>query len=66
MGPVDVVILVAVLALVALAIRSVVRSGGDCSSCGSRGSCSAHASGGTCTAAQRMLRDAERALGKRG
>ncbi len=65
MGAVDVIILAAVLALVVLAVRSVARSGGDCSSCGSRGSCAAHASGGTCTAAQRMLRDAERALGKR-
>ena len=62
MNVVDIIIIGAVLALVALAVRSIARSGGDCSSCGSRGSCAARVSGGTCTAAQRMLRDAERAL----
>lgn len=66
MGAVDIAIVAVVLVLVALAIRSVVRSNANgCSDCGSRGSCAAHAAGGTCTSAQRMLRDAERALGDR-
>ena len=66
MGVADIVIIAVVLVLVALAIRSAVRSGAEgCSDCGSKGTCAAHAEGGSCTAAQRMLRDAERALGGR-
>lgn len=66
MGASDIVIIAVVLVLVALAIRSTVRSNASgCSDCGSSGTCAAHASGGSCTAAQRMLRDAERALGER-
>ena len=66
MGPVDIFIIVVVLVLVLLAIRATVRSNADgCSDCGSKGTCAAHAQGGSCTAAQRMLRDAERALGDR-
>ncbi|OUO34238.1 hypothetical protein [Olsenella sp. An290] len=66
MGPVDIGILALVAVLVALCVRHLVRSGRDgCSSCGSREGCSARAAGGTCSAAEDMLRRAERALGER-
>ena len=61
---VDFVIIAAIAVLLALALRSIRRSGGECSSCGSRGSCSAHATGAPCPAAQDMLRNVEKNLGK--
>ena len=64
MGLVDVVIIAAIAVLLALALRSIRRSGGECSSCWSRGSCSAHAAGAPCPAAQDMLRNVEKNLGK--
>lgn len=66
LGPVDIAILVLVAGLLALAVRSLVRSGrGGCSGCGSASSCSAHATGAPCPAASDMLRRAEGALGKK-
>ena len=63
MNPADFLVIALVAALLALAVRSLVRSGADgCSGCGSRGSCSAHATGGPCPAAQRMLKDVEKNL----
>ena len=62
MGLADVVIIAAIAVLLALAVRSIRRSGGECSSCGSRGS--AHAAGGPCPAARDMLRNVEKNLGK--
>lgn len=64
MGLVDVVIIAAIAVLLALALWSIRRSGGECSSCGSRGSCSAHATGAPCPAAQDMLRNVEKNFGK--
>lgn len=64
MGLVDVVIIAAIAVLLALALRSIRRSGGECSGCGSRGSCSVHATGAPCPAAQDMLRNVEKNLGK--
>ena len=63
MSVTDIVVIAVVAVLLALAVRSVVRSGGgECSSCGSRGTCSAHQSGGPCPAAQDMLRNARKRL----
>ena len=64
MNPVDLLVIAAIVALLVLAVRSIVRSGADgCSSCGSKSSCSAHATGGPCPAADRMLKDIEKNLG---
>lgn len=66
MGPTDFIIIAAIVALLALAVRSIARGGaGGCSDCGSRGTCTARATGGRCSAADDMLRRAESALGKR-
>lgn len=67
MGLSDVVIIAVIAVLLALAIRSIVRSGsgGACAGCGSQGTCAAHAAGGTCKAADDMLARAERALSKK-
>ena len=63
-NPTDFLVIALVAVLLALAVRSIVRSGGgECSSCGSRGTCSAHQTGGPCPAAQDMLRNAEKRLG---
>ena len=61
MGPVDIVIIAAIGALLFFSIRSLVRSNKNgCSDCG--GNCSAHGGTGECSAAKRMLADADRAL----
>ena len=63
MGPIDLLVLAAVAALFALAVRAIVRSRKDgCSGCGSADACSAHVTGGPCPAAQRMLKDVEKNL----
>lgn len=64
MGPIDIVIIVAVMAALALCVRHLARGEGECSSCSSAGTCAVHASGkGYCPQAARMLADADRALG---
>ncbi len=65
MGPTDLLVLTLVAVLFVCAVRAIARSGKDgCSGCGSKGACSAHATGGPCPAAERMLRNAEKNLGK--
>lgn len=65
MSAVDLLVLAVVAALLALAIRSVVRSRKNgCSSCGSREGCSAHATGAPCPAARDMLRNVGKSLDK--
>ena len=63
MSPIDLVILALVIAVVALCVRSLARSGGSCSSCASKDSCAVHLSGsGECPAAKRMLERADEAV----
>lgn len=63
MGPVDLLVIATVAVLLALAVRSIRRSGADgCSGCGSKDGCAAHVTGGPCPAAQRMLKDVEKNL----
>ena len=63
MGPVDIVIIAAIGALLFFSVRSLVRSNKNgCSDCG--GNCSAHGGTGECGAAKRMLADADRALAR--
>ena len=60
MSATDFLVIAVIAALLALAVRSIVRSRADgCSGCGSRGSCSAHATGAPCPAAKDMLRHME-------
>ncbi len=62
MSPVDVIIVVAVVAAFVACIRYLSKSQKNgCSECG--GSCSAHGKG-DCSAAKRMLADADRALAR--
>ena len=62
MSPVDVIIVVAVVAAFVACIRYLGKSQKNgCSECG--GSCSAHGKG-DCSAAKRMLADADRALAR--
>ncbi len=64
MGIADVVIVLAVIALLGLCVRSFVKGGSECSGCASGASCSARATGkGSCSAAQDMLARANAALG---
>lgn len=65
MNVTDLLVIAVIAALLALAIRSIVRSRANgCSDCGSRGSCSAHVTGAPCPAAQDMLRHVEDSLNK--
>ena len=63
MNPLDVVILLAVAAVVALCVRSIARETSECSTCGDAG-CTARYTGGHCRAADDMLRRANEALDK--
>lgn len=61
MGLTDVIVIAVIAVLLFLAVRSVVRGKADaCAGCGSKGTCS-----GRCSAADDMLRRAERALNKK-
>lgn len=64
MGPIDFVIVAAVLALVALAIRSLAKGGHNgCSSCSSGAGCrKAGMSGASCPAASDMVARASAAV----
>ena len=67
MGLADVVIVLAVIALLGLCVRSFVTGGSECSGCASGASCSARATGkGSCSAAQDMLARANAALDSAG
>lgn len=64
-NPTDFLVIAVVAALLALAIRSIVRSNKrGCSGCASGSTCSAHLTGGPCPAAKDMLQNAEKALRK--
>ena len=64
MNPLDVVIVLAVAAVVALCGRSIARGEtSECSTCGDAG-CTARYTGGHCRAADDMLRRANEALDK--
>ncbi len=64
MNPLDVVIVLAVAAVVALCVRSIARGEtSECSTCGDTG-CTARYNGGHCRAADDMLRRANQALDK--
>ena len=56
----DAAVLAVVAALVAVAIRSVLRSRGSCGSCPSSGSCAAAHGGAGCPAASATIEDARR------
>lgn len=61
---IDVIIIAAVVAGTFLAVRSLMRGEGECSTCGSAGSCQAHLTGkGHCSVAQDMVKHADAALG---
>ena len=62
----DALVLAVVAALLALAVRSILRSrrAGACSGCGSASTCSAHATVSPCPAAADMLDRVEKNLGK--
>lgn len=65
MHVIDIVILLAVAAAVALCIRSLVKGlkGGECSGCSSVKSCTAHSTkDGHCGVAQKMIADADAAI----
>ncbi len=58
----DVVVILAIAAIIFFSVRSLLRKEKNgCSDCG--GSCSGHA-GGHCSKADQMLADVNRALGK--
>lgn len=59
---IDVVILSVILALVVIAIRSIMRSKGSCGDCASAGVCSAAHGKGTCPAASAAISDAQARL----
>lgn len=64
MSPSDIVILLIIAVAFVAAVRYLRRPGkGGCSGCGSASTCSAYANGGSCKAADRMIADAEAALG---
>ena len=64
MNPLDIAIILAVVAAVALCVRSIVRGqASECSTCGDAG-CTARNAGGHCRAADDMLRRASEALDK--
>ncbi|MDY2788395.1 MAG: FeoB-associated Cys-rich membrane protein [Atopobium sp.] len=63
MSLVDIVIFAVVVAIIALAVRSLMRSKGECASCGSSSGCSSH--GGEkscCTAAESIVSGMEAKL----
>ncbi|WP_130810526.1 FeoB-associated Cys-rich membrane protein [Olsenella sp. Marseille-P4559] len=63
MSPIDVIIVLAVVAVTVLCVRAVVSGKADgCSTCGETG-CSARNGGGRCKAADDMLRRANEAFG---
>ena len=65
MSGIDVVIVVAVAAVLAQCVRSFVRHKDGCADCASAGSCSASARAqGRCVATEDMLRRADAALGE--
>ena len=63
----NVIVIGAVLAVLLLCIRSLVRHrGGDCADCSAAASCSVRRTGrGSCTVAKSIVADAERALDAR-
>ena len=63
----NVIVVSAVLVVLFLCIRSLVRhGGGDCADCSAGASCSVRRTGtGSCTVAKSMVADAERALDAR-
>lgn len=60
--PIDVVVLSVVLVLVIIAIRSIMRSKGSCSSCANAGTCSAAHKGGSCPVASATISNAQARL----
>ena len=66
MSPLDVIIILAVAAVLVLCIRFIAHGGAsECSTCGDTG-CTARYTGGRCPAADDMLRRANKALDKSG
>lgn len=63
MNPVDVVVVLVVLALFALCVRSLVKSTkkGECADCASGGSCNA-SHGGQCKESAKLMADASAAV----
>ena len=65
MRPIDILIVLFVIALVALCIRSQLKSAkeGSCSGCSSFSSCGAHHGGdGHCGVAEKMISDVDKAF----
>ena len=55
MSPVDVVVIAVIVAIIALAARSLMRSKGECSSCGSSSGCASHGGEKSCCAAAESI-----------
>ncbi|WP_035425191.1 hypothetical protein [Atopobium fossor] len=63
MSPVDIIVIAVIVAIIALAIRSLMRSKGNCASCGSSSGCASHGGEkGCCTAAESIVSGMEAKL----